>query len=92
MIQILAVGLVLYPSLLIGSAFTANGEPRISALLSVVQALTLTPALAIGYVLFGTVGCLWAVAELWVLPIFAIGIVAGEVGLVLGKAFGFASS
>ena len=59
MVQILAVGLVLYPSLIIGSAFTANGEPRVPALVSVVQAITLISCLTVGYLFAGMTGAVW---------------------------------
>ena len=59
MVQILAVGLMFYPSLIIGSAFTANGEPRVPAAVSVIQAITLISCLIIGYLVAGTTGALW---------------------------------
>jgi O-antigen/teichoic acid export membrane protein len=61
-VQILAIGLLVFPSLIISSAFTANGEPHIGAIVSVVQAISLVLCLTIGFLIGGTIGMFYGVA------------------------------
>lgn len=56
MLRALSISLVLYPFLLIRSAFTAIGEAYITAWVSVVQAFSLVIGLIAGYALMGPIG------------------------------------
>jgi hypothetical protein len=62
MLQILAIGMAMYPLQLIRNAFAATGDSRTVAFGTVVQALSLIVCLVIGYVTFGTIGSIAGVA------------------------------
>jgi O-antigen/teichoic acid export membrane protein len=78
MVQILAVSFVVYPALLVGSAFTANGEPYVGAIVSIVQAASLIACLIIGYLMGGTIGAIWGVAIHKVIPSSVILLIARQ--------------
>ena len=56
MLQILAIGMAIYPLQIIRNAFAATGDSRTVAFATVVQALSLIVCMMIGYVTFGTIG------------------------------------
>ena len=62
MLQILAIGMAMYPLQLIRNAFAATGDSRTVAFGTVVQALSLIVCMVIGYVTFGTIGSIAGVA------------------------------
>jgi O-antigen/teichoic acid export membrane protein len=68
MLQILALGLLIYPILIIKYAFTATGDTHITALISVSQALSLIGCLILGYFAFGIVGAIVGVALHRIIP------------------------
>jgi O-antigen/teichoic acid export membrane protein len=61
-LQMLALGLAIYPFHLIRSAFTATGDTRIVAGVSIVQAASLIVCMVIGSAVFGTAGAIAGVA------------------------------
>jgi hypothetical protein len=63
--------------LLMGSAFTAIGEPQVGALISIIQAVSIIIGIAGGYFVLGTWGVLWGVALHKFVPGAAI-LVAGR--------------
>jgi O-antigen/teichoic acid export membrane protein len=76
MVQILAVALVTYPTLLFGAAFAAVGEPRIAATVSVLQAASLIAFLLLGYAIAGVLGAIWGIALHKIIPTAIISFVA----------------
>ena len=62
MLQILAVGLAVYPFQLIRSAFTAVGDTHVVASLSILQAVALLVLMLGGYVVFGSWGAIVGIA------------------------------
>ena len=62
MLQILAIGMAMYPLQIIRNAFAATGDSRTVAFGTVVQALSLIVCMMIGYVTFGTIGSIAGVA------------------------------
>jgi len=62
MLQILAIGIALYPFHLIRSAFTATGDTHIVASVTIVQAMSLVACIAAGYAALGTFGAIAGVA------------------------------
>jgi O-antigen/teichoic acid export membrane protein len=56
MLRVLSMSLLLYPFLLIRSAFTAIGEPHVVAWVSVIQAISFVAGLVIGYLIAGPIG------------------------------------
>jgi O-antigen/teichoic acid export membrane protein len=72
MLEILALGLVTYPFLIIGSAFTAMGESHVSAFISVLKAVSLIICMIVGYLAWGVRGSIAGVALHRVIPALAI--------------------
>jgi O-antigen/teichoic acid export membrane protein len=62
MLEILAVGLALYPLLIIRSAFTATGDVRTVAIVSIVQAVSLVFCIVIGFMAFSSLGAVIGIA------------------------------
>jgi O-antigen/teichoic acid export membrane protein len=62
MLQLLAIGLALYPFQLIRSAFTAIGQTYTVAAVSIIQALSLVSFLILGYLGFGVFGAVAGIA------------------------------
>jgi O-antigen/teichoic acid export membrane protein len=62
MLQLLAIGLALYPFQLIRSAFTAVGQTYTVAAVSIIQALSLVSFLILGYLGFGVLGAVAGIA------------------------------
>jgi len=62
MLQILAIGIALYPFHLIRSAFTATGDTHVVASVTIVQAISLLVCISTGYTVFGTFGAIAGVA------------------------------
>jgi len=76
MLQILSIGLISYPALFVTGVFTVVGEPRITAMTSVIQAISMITFLLVGFVLAGMSGAVWGIALHKLLPsvvILAIG-------------------
>jgi O-antigen/teichoic acid export membrane protein len=68
MLQILALGTVIYPILIIRDAFIATGNTHISAALSVLQATSLIVCVLIGFFAFGALGAIGGVALHRIIP------------------------
>jgi O-antigen/teichoic acid export membrane protein len=68
MLQILAIGLSLYPFQLIRSAFTAIGETYTVAVVSWIQAASLSLFLIMGYLTDGTLGAVIGIAASRIVP------------------------
>jgi O-antigen/teichoic acid export membrane protein len=62
LIQIMGISLLIYPSLLIGPVFTANGEPYVAALISVIRAIALVSFTTVGFLIGGLVGAVGGMA------------------------------
>lgn len=62
MVQLLAIWLPIYPSLLIGTAFTSNGEPYVGAAVTIIQSLALIICLSVGFLIDGLVGAVGGIA------------------------------
>lgn len=62
MVQILGVGFLIYPSLLIRPVFTANGEPHVAAIVSVIQAAASILCLTLGFLIAGLNGAVGGIA------------------------------
>jgi O-antigen/teichoic acid export membrane protein len=72
MLEILSLGLLIYPFQLIRSAFTAIGKTHVVAAVSVLQAASLVCCLALGYYFYGPVGAIAGVAISRIFPSMAI--------------------
>jgi O-antigen/teichoic acid export membrane protein len=68
MLPILALGTVIFPFLIIRSAFTATGDAHITAAVSVLQAVSLVVCMAIGFFAFGLMGVVAGVALHRIIP------------------------
>ena len=62
MLQLLAIGLALYPLQLIRSAFTAIGQTYVVAAVSVIDGVFLVLSLIVGYLAFGAIGAVAGIA------------------------------
>lgn len=62
LLQILAFGLMVFPSSLISSAFPLSGEPKISAIVSIAQAVSLFTCMIFGFCIGGIYGTVCGVA------------------------------
>jgi O-antigen/teichoic acid export membrane protein len=62
MLQILAIVLLIYPSLLMRFAFVASGEPRVNAIMSIIQAAASVLLIPIGFRIDGMMGAIVGVA------------------------------
>jgi O-antigen/teichoic acid export membrane protein len=80
MVQILAATLAIYPVQMIGSAFTASGEPYIGAIVSILKAASLLICLVAGYSINGMHGALWGSTIHALVPSTAILIFARQRG------------
>jgi O-antigen/teichoic acid export membrane protein len=72
MLRALSIGLMLYPLLLIRSAFAAIGEAHVTAWISVVQALSLIIFMTVGYWLGGPLGAIYGGAISKIIPSIAV--------------------
>jgi O-antigen/teichoic acid export membrane protein len=68
MLQILSIGLLIYPFQLIRSAFTAVAKANIVAWVSIVQAISLLLCLSLGYYYYGTYGAIFGIAINRIIP------------------------
>jgi O-antigen/teichoic acid export membrane protein len=68
MLEILAVGLMIYPFLVVRSAFTATGDTHIVAGVSILQAISLLSFMAIGFLSLGPLGAIAGVAIHRIIP------------------------
>jgi O-antigen/teichoic acid export membrane protein len=82
MLQILSIGLITYPALFFGGAFTAIGATNVSALISVLQAVSFVIFVSLGYVFFGVSGSLWGIALYKFIPSGIVLILASRRGWV----------
>ena len=78
MLQILALGLVIYPLLIIRSAFTATGDPHVVAGIEILQAASLLSSVTIGFLAFGALGAIAGVAIHRIIPAAAIVVLAHQ--------------
>ena len=78
MLQILSVGLAIYPFLIIRSAFAATGETHIFAGISIRQAFSLLFFVAIGFLVCGPLGGVAGVATYRVVPAVATIVIARQ--------------
>jgi O-antigen/teichoic acid export membrane protein len=62
MLQVLALGAITYPMMVIGSAFTATGDSYISAITSTVDALSMITFLTVGFLIDGLLGAIAGIA------------------------------
>jgi O-antigen/teichoic acid export membrane protein len=62
-LRILSLGLLLYPFQLIRGGFTAAGRPQIVAMATIVQAVSLTVCLWLGYYFYGPIGAIAGIAS-----------------------------
>jgi O-antigen/teichoic acid export membrane protein len=76
MLQLLAVGLAIYPFQLIRSAFTAIGQTYTVATVSIVQAISLAAFLIIGYLGYGLLGAVAGIAASRIVPSLVLLILA----------------
>jgi O-antigen/teichoic acid export membrane protein len=82
MVQFLAVALAMFPVQMIGSAFTASGEPYVGAIVSIVRAASLVTCLVAGYLINGMWGALSGIAIHGLIPSTAILIFAHQRGWI----------
>ena len=82
LLQILAIGLALFPASLIASAFPLVGEPRISAIVSIVQAASLFICMIVGFYFGGLLGTVFGVAAHRLVPSFLILAIAYQRGWI----------
>ena len=68
MLQILALGTLSYPLLIIATAFTVTGDTHISAAISILKAISLFGFIMIGFFAFGMPGAIGGVALHRVIP------------------------
>jgi O-antigen/teichoic acid export membrane protein len=68
MLQILSIGLLIYPFQLIRSAFTAVAKANVVAWVSVVQAVSLILCLSLGYYIYGVYGAIFGIAINRIIP------------------------
>jgi O-antigen/teichoic acid export membrane protein len=71
MLQILSIGLLIYPFQLIRSAFTAVAKANIVAWVSVLQAVSLIVCLSLGYYSYGIYGAIFGIAINRIVPSMA---------------------
>jgi O-antigen/teichoic acid export membrane protein len=76
MLQILSIGLISYPALFVAGLFTVVGEPRIAAIASILQAVSLIGSLLVGHIIAGTLGAVWGIALHKALPSAVILLIA----------------
>jgi O-antigen/teichoic acid export membrane protein len=76
MLQTLAVGLAFYPLQFIRSAFTAVGNTRIVASVSIVEAVSLITFMVTGFMAFGITGAIVGIAGYRVVPSLAFWILS----------------
>lgn len=76
MLQILSLGTLSYPFLIIATAFTASGDTHITALASTLKAVSLVAAVMTGYFLFGILGAIGGIAIHRIFPSVAIVLIA----------------
>jgi O-antigen/teichoic acid export membrane protein len=84
MLQILAFGLVLYPLLIIRSAFIATGDTHVVAGNSLLQAASLLLSVAIGLFAWGPLGAIAGIAVYRIIPAAVILVLANKRGWIRG--------
>ena len=82
MLQILGIGLALYPLLLIRSAFTIDGDTHIVAGISLLQAVCLIGFITIGFLAAGPLGAVAGVAVHRLIPSLVIMYLARKRGWI----------
>jgi O-antigen/teichoic acid export membrane protein len=82
MVQILAIGLALYPMQLIRSAFTAIGETNTVAAVSIVEALSLIGCLVGGFIVLGVSGAIFGIAVFRAFPSLVFWVLASRKGWI----------
>ena len=78
MLQILALGTAVYPSLIIRNAFTAAGDAHISAFVSILQAASLVVCVSVGFFVYGPLGAIGGVASHRVIPSMVLLVLARQ--------------
>ncbi len=78
MLQILALGTVIYPFLIIRTAFAAIGDTHIFAFVSILQAVSLIACVAIGFFAFGALGAIGGVAFHRIIPSAVVAFLAHQ--------------
>jgi O-antigen/teichoic acid export membrane protein len=76
MLQVLSIGIAIYPLYQIRTAFTATGETHIPAGISILQAVSLIAAIVTGFVVFGTWGAIVGIATHRLVPSIVILVIA----------------
>ncbi len=82
MVQILALGLALYPFPIIRNAFTATADTHVVAGISILDALSLLSLAAIGYFALGPLGAIAGVAIHRIIPAAVIVVLARQRGWI----------
>lgn len=77
-LQVLAIGLAIYPFNLIRSAFTATGDTQVVAGVSIAQALSLIASITIGFSMAGAFGVIIGIAIHRLFPSAIIMFIAGK--------------
>ena len=67
-LELLGLGLAIYPIQVIRSAFTAIGETYVAAIVSIVQAISLVCCLLTGFFMFGALGAVAGIALSRLIP------------------------
>jgi hypothetical protein len=80
MVQILAIGLALYPLQCIRSAFTVIGETNTVAAVSIVEAVSLIGCMVGGFVVMGVPGAIFGIAAHRALPSFVFWVLSYRKG------------
>lgn len=78
MLQILAIGIGIYPFQLIRNAFAASGDSRTVASVTIVQALSAIVCVVFGYIVFGIIGGIMGVAIHRLIPSAVIVLLANK--------------
>jgi O-antigen/teichoic acid export membrane protein len=76
MLAVLALGTVLYPFMIIRSAFTATGDTHIVAAVSILQAVSVILCVSVGFFAFGLLGAVAGVALHRIIPSVVIVLLA----------------
>jgi O-antigen/teichoic acid export membrane protein len=80
MLQLLAIGIVIYPLQLIRSAFTAIGETYTVAAVSIIEAVSQVSFLILGYSAYGVLGAIAGIAISDIVPSMAFLVLAYRQG------------
>jgi O-antigen/teichoic acid export membrane protein len=82
MLQILALGTLFYPFLMIETAFTASGQTHVSALSSVLKAASLIVFISTGFLRFGMLGAIAGTAMHRIIPSLVLVLLAHRRGWI----------